>query len=66
MLAATATHIDPDKPLGGLEIGEHPEPQPRDGWVRVAVKAASINQHDLWTLRGVGIKGGSAADRARQ
>jgi NADPH:quinone reductase-like Zn-dependent oxidoreductase len=26
------------------------------GWVTVRVKAASLNMHDLWTLRGVGIK----------
>jgi NADPH:quinone reductase-like Zn-dependent oxidoreductase len=30
-----------------------------DGWTTVSVRAASINHHDLWTLRGVGI----AADR---
>jgi NADPH:quinone reductase-like Zn-dependent oxidoreductase len=27
-----------------------------DGWVAVRVSAASLNMHDLWTLRGVGIK----------
>ena len=37
-------------------IGERPDPTPPDGWTRVAVKAASLNHHDLWTLRGVGIK----------
>jgi NADPH:quinone reductase-like Zn-dependent oxidoreductase len=26
------------------------------GWLRVRVKAASINRHDLWTLEGVGAK----------
>ena len=31
MLAATATHIDPDEPLAGLEIGEHPDPEPPTG-----------------------------------
>ncbi|SFR24414.1 NADPH:quinone reductase [Lentzea waywayandensis] len=37
-------------------MGERPEPEVPSGWVRVAVKAASLNMHDLWTLRGVGIK----------
>ena len=34
----------------------HPDPTPPEGWVRVAVRAAALNQHDIWTLRGVGIK----------
>jgi NADPH:quinone reductase-like Zn-dependent oxidoreductase len=55
MYAATATSIDPEDPLSGLTLGEIAEPDPPQGWVRVAVKAASLNHHDLWTLRGVGI-----------
>jgi NADPH:quinone reductase-like Zn-dependent oxidoreductase len=46
----------PDDPLRGLVIGERPDPQPSEGWTRVRVRAASLNHHDLWTLRGVGIK----------
>ena len=30
-------------------------PGPPDGWVTVTVKAAALNHHDVWTLRGVGI-----------
>jgi NADPH:quinone reductase-like Zn-dependent oxidoreductase len=26
-----------------------------DGWARVTVRAASLNHHDLWSLRGVGL-----------
>jgi NADPH:quinone reductase-like Zn-dependent oxidoreductase len=59
MFAVTATRIDADDPLAGLELGEHPDPAPPDGWEVVTVKAASLNHHDLWTLRGVGI----SADR---
>ena len=55
MFAITATAIDRDDPLSGLQLGEHPDPQPPDGWVIVNVRAASLNHHDLWTLRGVGI-----------
>lgn len=56
MLAAYASSINPDSPLDGLVVGERPEPEVPEGWTRVAVKAASLNHHDLWTLRGVGIK----------
>jgi NADPH:quinone reductase-like Zn-dependent oxidoreductase len=55
MLAATATAIDPDDPLTGLEVGERPDPEPPSGWVAVTVRAAALNHHDLWTLKGVGI-----------
>lgn len=56
MLAVTAASANPDEPLAGLVVGERPDPQPAEGWVTVTVKAASLNHHDLWTLRGVGIK----------
>jgi NADPH:quinone reductase-like Zn-dependent oxidoreductase len=56
MRAVYAESINPDSPLDGLVVGERPDPTPPDGWTRVAVKAASLNHHDLWTLRGVGIK----------
>jgi NADPH:quinone reductase-like Zn-dependent oxidoreductase len=55
MLAVYAAKIDPDDPLAGLEIGERPEPAPRDGWTTVSVRATSLNHHDLWSLRGVGL-----------
>ncbi len=55
MLAAFASKIDPEDPLGGLEIGERPDPEVPDGWTVVTVKAASLNHHDLWSLRGVGL-----------
>ncbi len=55
MLAVYAAAIDPEDPLAGLEIGEQPEPEARDGWTIVTVKAAALNHHDLWSLRGVGL-----------
>src|SRR4051795_5781290 len=55
MLAAFAARIDPEKPLSALEVGERPEPEVPAGWVRVHVRAASLNHHDLWSLRGVGL-----------
>ncbi len=45
-----------DDPLKGLVVGERPDPVAPDGWTTVTVKAASLNHHDLWSLRGVGLK----------
>ena len=56
MFAVYAQEPNADSPLDSLVVGERPEPDVPDGWVRVHVKAASLNMHDLWTLRGVGIK----------
>jgi NADPH:quinone reductase-like Zn-dependent oxidoreductase len=59
MFAVTAARFDADNPQAGLEFGERPDPSPPEGWETVTVKAASLNHHDVWTLRGVGI----SADR---
>jgi NADPH:quinone reductase-like Zn-dependent oxidoreductase len=56
MFAVYAAEPNPDAPLDALVVGERPEPEVPDGWVPVHVEAASLNMHDLWTLRGVGIK----------
>ena len=55
MLAAFATAPNPSDPLAALEVGDRPEPDAPDGWTTVTVRAASINHHDVWTLRGVGL-----------
>ena len=56
MRAAVAVRTDPDDPLAGLEVRDDvPEPQPREHWTVVAVRAASLNHHDVWSLRGVGL-----------
>jgi NADPH:quinone reductase-like Zn-dependent oxidoreductase len=55
VLAATAERISRDDPLSGLGLGERDEPSPPEGWEVVRMRAASLNHHDLWTLRGVGI-----------
>jgi NADPH:quinone reductase-like Zn-dependent oxidoreductase len=59
MLAAYASALNPEAPLDALVVGERPEPVNQPGWTTVQVRAASLNHHDLWTLRGVGI----SADR---
>jgi NADPH:quinone reductase-like Zn-dependent oxidoreductase len=55
VLAAYAAEIDPRDPLAGLRIDERPDPEEPPGWTTVTVKAASLNHHDLWSLRGVGL-----------
>ena len=56
MFAVYAAEPNPDAPLDALVVGERPDPEVPDGSVAVHVEAASLNMHDLWTLRGVGIK----------
>lgn len=56
MLAAYAETIDANDPVSGLAVADRPDPEPREGWATVTVKAAALNHHDLWTLRGVGIR----------
>ena len=55
MLAATCTAQSADDPLSGLTVGDRPEPEVPQGWARVTVRAASLNHHDLWSLKGVGL-----------
>ena len=55
MLAVFAARQSTDDPLSGLEVGERPAPEVPEGWARVRVRAASLNHHDLWSLRGVGL-----------
>jgi NADPH:quinone reductase-like Zn-dependent oxidoreductase len=55
MLAAYAARISPEDPLSALEVGQRPAPEVPEGWAMVRLKAASLNHHDLWSLRGVGL-----------
>jgi NADPH:quinone reductase-like Zn-dependent oxidoreductase len=55
MRAAYATAARPDDPLAALAVGELPEPTPPQGWVTVDVRASSLNHHEIWSLRGVGL-----------
>src|SRR6476659_11298656 len=59
MFAVFAARSSTEDPLSALQVGERPSPQVPDGWARVRLRAASLNHHDVWSLRGVGL----AADR---
>src|SRR3954471_254323 len=56
MFAVYADRFSADDPPSALQLGERPDPDVPDGWTTVTVRAASLNHHDLWTLRGVGLR----------
>ena len=56
MFAVYAESFSSAEPLTALTVGERPDPVAPDGWTTIDVKAASLNHHDLWSLRGVGLK----------
>ncbi|WP_432835441.1 zinc-binding dehydrogenase [Dactylosporangium sp. CA-092794] len=56
MRAAFATAFNEADPLSVLEIGDAPEPAPPADWSVVEVRASALNHHDLWSLRGVGLR----------
>ncbi len=58
MLAVFATRLSKDDPLSGLRIADHPEPEVPGGWTTVRIRAAALNHHDIWSLRGVGLDAG--------
>ena len=55
MLAVFAESTNAEDPLSALQVGDRPDPDPPAGWATVEVRAASLNHHDLWSLRGVGL-----------
>ncbi|MGB3411003.1 MAG: zinc-binding dehydrogenase [Microthrixaceae bacterium] len=62
MLAVRCVSQSNDNPLEGLDVSEIADVTPGDvpdGWVRVNLRSAALNHHDLWSLKGVGL----AADR---
>ncbi|MCB8955685.1 MAG: zinc-binding dehydrogenase [Nocardioides sp.] len=56
MFAVYADRFSKDDPISALQVGERPDPEVPEGWTTVTVKAASLNHHDLFSLRGVGLR----------
>jgi NADPH:quinone reductase-like Zn-dependent oxidoreductase len=55
MLAVRAVQQNAEDPLSGLAVGDVPDPAVPAGWVAVRIRAAALNHHDLFSLRGVGL-----------
>jgi NADPH:quinone reductase-like Zn-dependent oxidoreductase len=55
MLAASAVSASLEDPLSALEVGQVEEPNVPEGWALVEIKAVSLNHHDVWSLRGIGL-----------
>ncbi len=57
MRAAVALRVDEEDPISAIEVRDGwPMPELGPGQVRVRVAATTVNMHDLWALRGVGVK----------
>ena len=56
MKAVYASRVNNADPLAALAVGDLPEPEPRPFWSTVSVKAVTVNHHDIWSLRGVGLR----------
>jgi len=57
MRAAVALRIDEKEPLSALEVRDAwPLPEAGPNQVRVRLAATTVNMHDLWALRGVGVE----------
>jgi NADPH:quinone reductase-like Zn-dependent oxidoreductase len=56
MFAVYAHAVDPTDPLSALTVGDLDLPETPADWVSVHVKAASLNHHDLWSLKGQALK----------
>jgi NADPH:quinone reductase-like Zn-dependent oxidoreductase len=55
MLAARAVSASLEDPLSALEVGQVEEPNVPEGWALIDIKAVSLNHHDVWSLRGIGL-----------
>lgn len=53
MDAAFVTTPSADDPAAALTVGPCQKPEPPSGWVRIRVRSAALNMHDVWMLRGI-------------
>ena len=53
MFAVYASEANPGDPLAALAVGDLPEPAVPEGWLRIKLSHASLNRHDIFTLRGI-------------
>jgi NADPH:quinone reductase-like Zn-dependent oxidoreductase len=55
MLALTLTAPSFKAPLSAIAVAERDSPVAPDGWATVELRAAALNHHDVWNMRGVGV-----------
>jgi NADPH:quinone reductase-like Zn-dependent oxidoreductase len=55
LLAVLVERFDADDPVRGLAVRDVVLPAAPESWALVDVRAASLNHHDAWSLRGVGL-----------
>ncbi len=55
MQALTLSAPSMKAPLSAIALVERDSPVVPDGWTTVDVRAASLNHHDVWNMRGVGV-----------
>jgi NADPH:quinone reductase-like Zn-dependent oxidoreductase len=53
MLAVYCEKPNLDDPIAAVVIGDKSEPKIPAGWVRLKMSHASLNRHDIFTLRGI-------------
>jgi NADPH:quinone reductase-like Zn-dependent oxidoreductase len=56
MKKAVADRIATEDLASVISVIDAEPPAEKPGWTLVRVKAVSLNQHDLWTIKGVGVK----------
>ena len=56
MLALSLVRPSAHDPLSAIEVAERDAPAPPEGWTTVDLEAASLNHHDVWNMRGVGVR----------
>lgn len=55
MQAVYAASVNASDPLAAIEVGDVPPMELPAGWARIAVHATTVNHHDIWSLKGVGL-----------
>jgi NADPH:quinone reductase-like Zn-dependent oxidoreductase len=45
-----------DDPISAIKISPRPQPIPQDGWVKIKMQAVGLNYHDIFTMRGLGMR----------
>lgn len=55
MLAVTLEAPNARDPLAAIALRDREPPADRPGWVRVRLRAAAVNHHDVWSMRGAGV-----------